>query len=288
VRGAVRSPERTDDDTTIAFAHTFVDVVRDLCSASGVDATLTGVVELAVATIEGCEYAGIFIRQGGVGSATTSTDAVVVDLDALQHMRGEGPCLDAIAQGRVVSADELGTDPRWPEFGPRAAAIGIRSVLALPLVTDGPFGVLGLFSRSPRAFGVLDHGRSLLLASIATFALSSAQNLEDQDRRTVNLQAALVTRQMIGQAEGILIERERLTPDQAFHVLRRASQRLNLKLRDVAQRLVETGERPDSGPCAASDGPPVVERGGVRGGLAERYALARGAPTTDAEHGTQA
>ena len=78
-------------------------------------------------------------------------------------------------------------------------------------------------------------------------AFSSARTHEDEERRAANLQAALATREMIGQAQGILMERERITPDQAFDILRRASQHLNVKLRDVAQNLVDTGERPDTG-----------------------------------------
>ena len=82
---------------------------------------------------------------------------------------------------------------------------------------------------------------------MAGMAFSSARTHEDEERRAANLQAALATREMIGQAQGILMERERITPDQAFDILRRASQHLNVKLRDVAQSLVDTGERPDTG-----------------------------------------
>jgi AmiR/NasT family two-component response regulator len=78
-------------------------------------------------------------------------------------------------------------------------------------------------------------------------ALSSAEAHDAEDRRLDNLQDALVTREVIGQAQGILMERERITPDQAFAVLRRASQHLNVKLRVVAQALVDTGERPQTG-----------------------------------------
>ena len=87
----------------------------------------------------------------------------------------------------------------------------------------------------------------MLLATMAGMAFTSAQIHEDEERRAANLQAALATREMIGQAQGILMERERITPDQAFDILRRASQHLNVKLRDVAQSLVDTGERPDTG-----------------------------------------
>jgi GAF domain-containing protein len=237
----------TDNAAVLAMAAAFADVVEGLFSASGVHATLAQIVEFSVATIEGCEFAGIFIRDQGVVTTPISTDPIVVEVDALQHACHEGPCLDAISEGLTFYADELGSDPRWPKFGPEAAAVGMRSLLALPLITDGTFGALNLYSRYPQAFGVIDRARGLLLASMAKFALSVAHVHADQDRRAEDLQAALLTREMIGQAEGILIERERLTPNQAFHVLRKASQHLNLKLRDVAQGLVETGERPDTG-----------------------------------------
>jgi AmiR/NasT family two-component response regulator len=86
---------------------------------------------------------------------------------------------------------------------------------------------------------------------MAGFACSTARSHEDDERRTENLHAALVTRELIGQAQGILIERERISADQAFHVLRQASQHLNVKLREVAQDLVDTGERPDTGSLQA-------------------------------------
>ena len=87
----------------------------------------------------------------------------------------------------------------------------------------------------------------MLLATMAGMAFSSVRTHEAEERRAANLQAALATREMIGQAQGILMERERITPDQAFDILRRASQHLNIKLRDIAQNLVDTGERPDTG-----------------------------------------
>ena len=237
----------TDDEAALAMASDFMEVVQGLFSAQGERATLQKIVDLSVSTIEGCEFAGIFIREGRVVTTPVFTDPVVVTVDALQHDCGEGPCLDAIAEGTSFYADELGNDPRWPNFGPLALASGMRSLLAFPLSRDGTFGALNLYSRFPQAFGVVDRARGLLLASVASFASSTARMQAEQVRRAEDLQAALITRETIGQAEGILIERERLTPNQAFHVLRQASQHLNLKLRDVAQGLVETGERPDTG-----------------------------------------
>ena len=109
-------------------------------------------------------------------------------------------------------------------------------------------GALNLYARYPLAFGVIDRGRGLLLAAMAGLAYSTALTHEEDERREANLHAALATREIIGQAQGILMEREHLTSVQAFDILRRASQHLNRKLRDVAQNLVDTGERPDTGP----------------------------------------
>jgi len=209
--------------------------------------TLVQVVQLAVTTIEGCDFAGIFLSSGKVVTTPVCTDPVVIEVDSLQHSTGEGPCLDAMTEGVAFYADDLGDDDRWPLFGPQALARGIRSLLAVPLLINGAPGALNLYARYPQAFGVIDRGRGLLLAAIAGLAFSSAHSHEVEDRKAVNLHAALATREVIGQAQGILMERERLNSAQAFDILRRASQHLNIKLRDIAQNLVDTGERPDTG-----------------------------------------
>lgn len=205
------------------------------------------VLEFSVTTVEACEFASIFLADGDIVTTSVHSDPLVAEVDALQHDFGQGPCLDAIATSLTFYADELGTDARWPLFGPEAAAKGIRSLLALPLSSNGTLGALNLYARFSQAFGVVDRARGLLLATLAGIASAVALAHEDEERRAENLAAALVTRELIGQAQGILIERERITADQAFVVLRQASQHLNVKLRNVAQSLVETGERPETG-----------------------------------------
>ncbi len=124
----------------------------------------------------------------------------------------------------------------------------MRSVLALCLTGEGQaVGALNLYARFPLAFGAVDRARGLVLAGLAGLALSVAEAHDEELRRAENLRQALITRQLIGQAQGILMERERITAEQAFDILRRASQHLNTKLREVAQELVETGERPSTG-----------------------------------------
>jgi len=225
----------------------FSETARILFSAGGVADTLVRVAELAVSTIDGCDYAGLFFADGSVTIAPISTHSLVDDVDAVQQQSGEGPAVDAVAQQRIVYSDDLGIDARWTRFGPRAASAGIRSLLALPLVDSGGRGSLNLYARYPTAFGVVDRGKAVVLASLAGVALSAAQSHEDEERRYDHLHEALRSREVIGQAEGILMERERITADQAFDILRRASQHLNRKLREVAQTLVDTGEEPETG-----------------------------------------
>ena len=235
------------EELTSELALDFSQTARVLFGAGDVGETLNQVANLAVLTIEACDFAGIFLIREGELETTAHTDPQAVEVDALQVRFGEGPCVDAATSGVTLYADELADDPRWPAFGPEAVAQGIRSVLAVPLFGDGTLGALNLYGRFPQAFGVVDRARGLLLAALGGLAASAARTHEDEARRAENLQAALVTRELIGQAQGILIERERITADQAFGILRQASQHLNIKLREVAQNLVDTGERPDIG-----------------------------------------
>lgn len=234
-------------DPTAALADDFSQTARALFAAGSSQETLAEVVRLAVATIEGCDFAGIFLLEDGTVTTPVHTDPTVAEVDLLQHHAGEGPCLDAIHHDSVFYADDLNDDPRWPRFGVEATAKGMRSLLALPLSSGAPLGALNLYARYPGAFGVVDRARAALLATLATAAFTSAQSHDDEQVKTANLHAALSTREMIGQAQGILMERERVTAEQAFDILRRASQHLNIKLREVARSVVDTGEQPDTG-----------------------------------------
>jgi GAF domain-containing protein len=242
------SGEATDRDPVSELTETFSETARLLFSAGSVHATLEQVVAVAVETIEGCDFAGLFVLEDNAVVAPVLTDPIVEIIDSLQHQTGEGPCLDAIAHGVMMYGDDLKTDERWPNFGPQAAEQGVRSALALPLTMNGPNGAVNLYATFPAAFGVVDRAKGVILASLASAALAAAHSIEDEERRIENLHSALSSREIIGQAQGILMERERIAADQAFDVLRRASQYLNIKLREVAQTLVDTGEKPETGP----------------------------------------
>lgn len=198
----------TAEDPSSALAVGFGETARILFSAGSVQDTLQRVVDVAVDTIDGCDFAGIFLLEGGTVTTPVHTDQLVAAVDAVQREVGEGPCLDAIKEGGVFYAEDLADDRRWASFGPRAGEAGMRSLLALCLSPEGVPGALNLYARYPHAFGVIDRARALLLAGLAGLALSSAHAHEDEQHRLDNLQEALVTREVIGQAQGILMERE--------------------------------------------------------------------------------
>ncbi len=236
----------TLDDRSSELTASFSETAQALFSAGNPADTLRAVVDLAVETIDGCDFASIFVVDGNTVATPVGTDSVAAGVDVVQHQAGEGPGLDAINQGGTVYAEDLADDPRWVSFGPEAAKAGVRSALALQLSDDAsPGAALILYARYPLAFGALDRAKGVILAAMAGLALSAAQAHEDEVRDTI--QAALATREMIGQAQGILMEREHITADQAYDILRRASQHLSTRIRDVAQALVDTGQSPPTG-----------------------------------------
>ena len=219
------------------------EVALALFATGSVERSLQLTVDLAVDTVDGCDAAGIFVSRDDRVTTVAFTDPIVIELDDLQIASNEGPCLEALAGGRHPFASDLTDDPRWPTFGPAAARAGTRSALAFRL-SEQPVSALNLYARLPAAFGATDRAKGLIFATLAGLALDLAGERADDLLRVANLHEALRTRELIGQAQGILIERERITSDQAFDVLRRASQHLNIKVREVARTLVETGETP--------------------------------------------
>jgi GAF domain-containing protein len=249
-------PGHGDDQIADSLSAGVPGTTQALFAAGSETDTLQRIVLLAVDGVEGCDHASVFLVAGNKISAPAASDRVARELDALQQQFGEGPCLQVITQGEVIYADDLVGTPHWTSFGPAAIASGVRSILSLRLEASETLGALNLYATYPQAFGVMDRARALILATLASHAVAAARAHKAEEDRAEHLTSALLTRETIGQAQGILMERERISADQAFDVLRRASQRLNIKLRDVAQNLVETGENPRSVPPAAPPPPP--------------------------------
>ncbi|GIJ74566.1 ANTAR domain-containing protein [Virgisporangium ochraceum] len=213
------------------------DLARQLQGEQNVQDTLDAIVAGAVDTVPGAELAGLMVveRRRNIDTRAV-TDDLARHVDQVQYDTGQGPCLDAIHRQRTVRIIDLAAETRWPEFALRAVELGIRSMLSFQLyVRHGNLGALNLYAREADAFDDESEHTGLLFAAHAAVAMSDARQVDQLNR-------AVVVRDLIGQAKGILMERHRLTADQAFVLLVRASQATNTKLLDVARHLTETGE----------------------------------------------
>lgn len=193
-----------------------------------------------------CDSASITTlgRQRSVSTIAHSDDRVLA-ADQLQYALDEGPCLDAVWTDGIYVIEDLGADGRWPRWAPGAAELGIRSSLSVHLFTDVRLGSLNLYSTVPRSYNHADIDNARVIAAHASVVL--AYNKTNQ-----NLWEAIDSRNLIGQAQGMLMERFRLTPATAFGVLRRYSQHHNIKLIQLAEELTTTGKLPNLDPTEAA------------------------------------
>ena len=211
---------------------------RQLQSAASNDQLLQRIVDIAVASIAGCDYAGISVDRAGKVSSPTVSDPQVLAIDALQYAIDSGPCLQAMRGDEVfIDAPALEHDPRFVPFGDEAAKAGCRSVLAHRLYVDSHgLGSLNLYASQPHAFTDYDRTQSVVLSALASLALNMTLLEIDGE----GLREAVLTRDVIGQAKGILMEREHVNADEAFAKLRQQSQDQNVKLRDIAQQVIDS------------------------------------------------
>ncbi len=215
-------------------------VARRLQEEHGdVEATLRAIAASAVESVDAAEECGITYV---IGRSTVESRAATGELprsvDALQERLGEGPCLDAVRDEDVVRVDDVATDGRWPVFAREAARLGVGSMVCFQLFVEGDhLGALNLYAGGAGAFDEESQDIGLLFAGHAAVALAGAKH-------EANLRRGMDHRDVIGQAKGILMERYKLTADQAFGVLARASQEVNRKLVDIAREVTEIGSLP--------------------------------------------
>ncbi|GAB3232288.1 GAF and ANTAR domain-containing protein [Kineococcus gypseus] len=214
-------------------------LARDLQQQLDAPATMQHVVDWAVQLVPGAEHASVSLvhRRREITSAAV-TGEVPRRFDQLQQEVGQGPCLDAMYEHETVRVDDLAGEARWPELARRWGEVGVRSALCLQLFVRGQdLGALNVLAARPGAFDDESEHWGLLVASHGAVALAAAVEIEGLTRATVN-------RTVIGQAEGILMERLGISAEVAFAVLVRTSQDVNRKLHLVAEDLVRTGKLP--------------------------------------------
>jgi GAF domain-containing protein len=188
-----------------------------------------------------CDDAGIMLVHARNQIETAAaTSQRVGESHNLQIVHDEGPCLDAIEGEAIYQSRDVGNDPRWLKWGPSVAELGIRSVLSVRLETRARrYGSLNLYADRVDAFDEDDVAVATIFVRHAAVALANAHNEE-------GLQVAIDARKLIGQAQGILMERFDIDADRAFDFLRRQSQAHNVKLRYVAEWVVEHRNSPDA------------------------------------------
>lgn len=203
------------------------------------DTVLTALVDEAISLIPGTDYASLsLVTSDGRIESRAPSHSIPEYLDAVQMQLSQGPCLDSIREVKLVRVNDMADVTPWPRFASTAVSQGIRSMLTFQLFVDvESLGALNLYSSSVAAFDRSGEEIGWGLASHAALALAHTQSQGQ-------LHEAVASRDIIGQAKGILMERYSLTEHEAFRLLIESSSRTNRKLRDVADELVVSGELP--------------------------------------------
>jgi GAF domain-containing protein len=230
--------ERRDTDEVMAHAASTVEIlaralhVRD----ARLQPTLDAIVSAAASALHADRDAGLTLLERGKLVPQATSGRAPLQLDLQQQQAGEGPCIEAARQQTMIRIDDTRSDPRWPRYMAEARRYDVLSQLCIPLQADERgLGTLSLYAAEPSAFTDVDERVTTMFATLAALALADAL-------RSEQMRAAVVNRDLIGQAKGILMERHRINADAAFALLAEASQHKNVKLTEVAAYLVETGE----------------------------------------------
>jgi len=209
--------------------------LAQVISLRRVDDVLVDVTAAAKELIAGVDIAGVLlVGKGGTHQTLAPTSDVMFKLDELQMTTGERPCLQAALDEIVIRTDDFRDEPRFPNYAPKVVELGLLSALSLKLYTaDRTAGALNLFGYEPRPWNSEAETIGMVLAAHAASAILASRESEQ-------LQSALSTRDRIGQAKGIIMERFKIDDVRAFEMLRKLSQDTNTKLVDVAHRVIDT------------------------------------------------
>lgn len=236
----------TPNEFPVEPFHSLNEMFSHLEPQEPIEKTLEETIKLAVSGIENCDAGSMSLADDGSVKTLVATGEEVVAADEAQYNSGKGPCVQAIRTGEVYQVDDMAQEERWQEFAAASLEHDFQSSLSVPLKVEAhTIGAFNLYSRTLNAFEEDSRRIASLFASRAAIGIAHAELLARFKATTEQLEAALESRDVIGQAKGILMQREGITDEQAFGMLRKASQETNLKLRDIAARIVkEAAVRP--------------------------------------------
>lgn len=211
------------------------ELARAVAPPRGVEEILLATTTAAVELIPGADTAGILlVAKGGKFESRAGTSALPHELDELQHTLQEGPCLDAAVEDTFLRTHDFREESRWPAYSAAVAKLGVLSGLSLRLyTTERTAGALNLFGYQPTVWDTEAITVGTVLAAHAASAIMAGRQGEE-------LTSALASRDRIGQAKGIVMERFGVDDVAAFDMLRRLSQESNTPLVTVAQRVIDT------------------------------------------------
>jgi GAF domain-containing protein len=227
-------------DSRTELAARFAGLSQSLLGRRSDPVSLEMVAHRAVEVVPGCRWAGItMLRRGARGTSVASTGPVAARLDELQYALEEGPCLEAAGERTDCISPDLEAESRWPTWSGEARALGVGSVLSVRLHTaNQTLGALNLYAPCPNVFDAPALDIAAIFAVHATSALEQAELV-------AGLRSAMKSRHVIGIAQGVLAVRYGIAYDTAFDVLRRLSNELNVKLKDLAQQVADQRGLPD-------------------------------------------
>ena len=211
------------------------DLARRLAVPLGVDEVLAGVTRMVLEVIPGADVAGFLLfTKAGKFETQAATSELMFEIDRLQVEHGEGPCIEAAVDDLIVRTDDFTDEQRWPNYSAAVLKLGVRSALSFKLYTSRRnAGALNIFSFESAAFGPEDEAVGQVLAAHAAAAILASRQGEQ-------LQSALSSRDLIGQAKGIIMERYDVDAIRAFELLKALSQTENVKLVEIAKRVIDT------------------------------------------------
>jgi ANTAR domain len=221
----------------------FARLTASLLNAATVVEVLDQVVLAAKQLLPAVDIASITVRRDRVLHTPAETDRLAITLDELQYRFNEGPCFDASRPDgpAMVACSDLGEDTMWPTWAPVVRSLGVSAVHSTAMIAstrDMSFrGALNLYSHAPRGLADVDLTQALLLATHGALALAHTDAVARGELEATQLRRAIDSRDVIGQAKGIIMARRSVPADQAFDLLRRASQDLNVKLAELAETL---------------------------------------------------
>jgi GAF domain-containing protein len=206
---------------------------------------LTEITGIARRAMPGVEAASITLIREDKPFTAAYDGQMSLDADELQYERGYGPCVDAGGAGQMFLVDDMRTEQRWPDYAQNVLACGVLSSLSVPLPLQGvTIGALNTYAEQPKVFDDSDIELAQEVAAWIAVTVRNAEAAAQTSDDLIQLRTVMLSRALIEQAKGILMERHKIKENEAFTILTHASQRTNTKLRDVAAELVRTGAVP--------------------------------------------